>query len=123
MLVTRWIWEEEHYLHAIAYLKVRSVEEYIKGIATFASFKGFRIVLETAGDLERAGYSPPLLTGNGGAGESSADDAADGEGFGARGLFSVPLGGQRWRGESPADNTADGGGFGARGLFSVRLGG
>ena len=27
MLVTRWIWEEEHYVHAIAYLEVRSVEE------------------------------------------------------------------------------------------------
>jgi hypothetical protein len=40
------------------------------------------------------------------------------DGFGARGLFSVRLGGQQWRVESPADDAADGGGFGARGLFS-----
>jgi hypothetical protein len=34
MLVTKWIWEEEHYIHATEYLKVRSVEEYLKGVAT-----------------------------------------------------------------------------------------
>ena len=66
MLVTRWIWEEEHYVHAIAYLKVRSVEEYIKGVATATSFKGFRIALQTAGDLKREGFAPSVMAGAGG---------------------------------------------------------
>ncbi len=66
MLVTRWIWEEEHYVHAIAYLKVRSVEEYIKGVAACRSFVGFRTSLQTECDLKNAGYSPSLLQGPGG---------------------------------------------------------
>jgi hypothetical protein len=45
---------------------VRSVEEYIKGVAAATSFKGFRIALQTAGDLERAGFSPSVLAGKGG---------------------------------------------------------
>jgi hypothetical protein len=67
MLVTRWIWEEKHYVHEIAYLKVQSVEEYLKGVTTATSFIGFKIALQTAGALERKGFSPSLLAGNGGA--------------------------------------------------------
>ncbi len=79
MLVTQWIWEEEHYIHAMEYVKVKSVKEYLTGVAACLSFKGFRTslqsygeswkaqwsLLQTVGALENAGYSPSVFQGNG----------------------------------------------------------
>jgi hypothetical protein len=86
MLVTRWIWEEAHYIHSVAHLKVQNVEYYLKGVATSTSFKGFRIALETAGALDREGYSPSILAGAGGAWKAQQTllqtaGALDGEGY------------------------------------------
>jgi hypothetical protein len=67
MLATRWIWEAEHYTHAMEYVKVKSIQEYLTGVAACRSFQGFSTSLQTAGDLENAGYFPSVMQGNGGA--------------------------------------------------------
>jgi hypothetical protein len=46
MLVTQWICEEEHYIHAMEYIKVQSVQEYLTVVAACRSFKGFRTSLQ-----------------------------------------------------------------------------
>ncbi len=70
MLVTQWIWEKEHYIHAMEYVKVQSVQEYLTGVAACRSFKGFRTSLQTmvqtADNYSAAGVPLSMLRGNGG---------------------------------------------------------
>jgi hypothetical protein len=72
MLVTLWIWEEEHYIHAMEYVKVQSVKEYLTGVATCRSFKGFRISQQTAGPWRTLAIPRPSCRATAGPGKHSS---------------------------------------------------
>ncbi len=71
MLATRCIWEE-HYMHAMEYVKVKSIQECSTGVAACRSFIGFRTTSSLQTVLKNAGYSPSVLQGTAGRGKPSS---------------------------------------------------
>ena len=90
MLTTKWLWEEKHHVHAIDFLKVRSMEEYLMGVTTCGSFAGLKTAPQTAEGLTRAGFSTDLMLGAGGSAKAQAMLLPTAEGL-TRAGFSTDL--------------------------------